>query len=412
MRNIWDNEIPPPENPQLPQPRGSRLAVVSLALALSPVLSIPLLCICHHIGSNESCLRVLEIIALVTFLASPLCAITSVVVIFRSHGRLTGYNWAVCGMLIVGISTAIVSLSGSRVPKGAMLYERICNADVLCDALRRYEHDHKQLPPHLSSLVPEYLSLSNAGALFGPTNYPQFVQSEFRRTVKSAEDAKAADEHGPYVYLGYTNRSSGIILFEKPTAWQPYPASSSNYGNVWAVRRDNGGTMVSEELLRAWGIWPTVVSETPELKINQLAVQCLTDIMRELAALGKMYPAFKEIKDWRVYLAPNPSEDVYCSVDFQYRVKRMDNKLGQYVYIYAPEDSGILLDIAFSEHLGKHITTRLYRATFGAKEIYAYCRLKTGKDAKQVETPVWAIIEKKLKVFSDAWHRVDLDSDR
>ena len=250
---------PPSDNPQpLARPRRSRLAIASLALALSPVFSLPLLCICHQFDASESTLRDFELTAVIAFLGSPFLAIVALVMVYRSHGQLTGYGTAISGILIAVLVAFIICGSGSRVPKGEMAYERMCNADVLCDALKCYEHEHGQLPPHLSSLVPTYLSLNNAGALFGPTNYPQFVQSEFRKTVKSVEDAKAADENGPYVYLGHTNHSSGIILFEKPTAWIPY---RSGYwaGRVWAVRRTDRGKPVFVEELKAWGVWPALI---------------------------------------------------------------------------------------------------------------------------------------------------------
>ncbi len=239
----------PSHNSQpLTKPRRSRLALASLALALSSALSLPVCFVCSKFTLGETLLTLLGIIAATAFFASPILAIASLVVIYRSHGRLTGYGMAIYGIIITALIAVVISGSGSRSPKGTMSWERMCNADVLCDALKRYEHEHEQLPPHLSSLVPTYLSLNNAGALFGPTNYPQFVQSEFRKTVKSVEDAKAADENGPYVYLGHTNHSSGIILFEKPTAWIPY---GSGYwaGRVWAVRRtDRGKPVFVEEL--------------------------------------------------------------------------------------------------------------------------------------------------------------------
>ena len=277
------------------------------------------------------------------------------------------------------------------------------NADALCDALKSHEHDHGQLPPHLSSLVPEYITLNNAGALFGPTNYPQFVQNVFRRTVKSVEDAKAADEHGPYIYLGYTNHSSQIIMFERPTAWESYPVKYWAYGQLLALHRDYSATMVSEEQLRVWGIWPTLVNETTELKINQQALQCIFDIKSELVAFSKEHPAFKEITKSTIRVSYKTHMEVDCKFEFRYRVKMVPNDpRAPLVFLSIPEDDGVLLEMVFSGgpwHLSP--MTEDYETAAGNTKAYASYYLVLGKHVEDSKTPVKAIVEKHLNQFCD-----------
>ena len=241
-----------PDHPTQPPsvPRSSRLAMASLLLPLAAVFCILLVNVPGINGLPWS--FILPGVGLVSLLASPVVGVVSIVLIARSRCFLTGYGYGIGGLIITGFIVAGCMAPMSRIPKGSMAYERARNADILSNALKRYEHDHGQLPPRLSSLVPKYLSQSNAGTLFGPTRYPQFVQSEFHKTVKTVEDAQAADENGPYVYLGHTNHSSGIILFEKPTAWKPYPVQSSFHGRVFVLHHDYSAPMVSEEQVRLW----------------------------------------------------------------------------------------------------------------------------------------------------------------
>ena len=138
-----------------------------------------------------------------------------------------------------------------------MSYERLINMDRLSSALKRYEHDKGHLPQSLSALVPEYVAANDVGMFFGPTNYPRFVKAEFRQPVKSAGDAMLAIMNGPYCYLGYTNHTSGVVLFEKPDAWAPYRNGSWAYGKVFVLFTNDSVRDIPEQQLRDWGIWPT-----------------------------------------------------------------------------------------------------------------------------------------------------------
>lgn len=167
--------------------------------------------------------------------------------------------WSWLGALaLVLMVAAVFLLSGSRVPRGHMLYERGVAMDTLIYAMKRYEKENGRLPPLLSSLVPNYIKLEDAGVLFGPTNYPQFVNVGFRRVVRNPKDVKAADTNGPYAYLGHTNHPSEVLLFEKPNAWKSYPSSSKFHDQLWVVTRGWETDMIPEQRLRDWGLYPSI----------------------------------------------------------------------------------------------------------------------------------------------------------
>lgn len=235
---------------------NSKLALASFILAISPLFSLLLLFVCYEFGIGETLLRPFTTIAIAAFLSSPVIAAIAIVVIYRSRGRLRGYELAVVAMILAALNIIIFFCSGGPRSNG-MALERKANRNTLGAALKRYEHDHGRLPPLLSSLVPQYISVNDAGVLFGPTNHSYCVKSEYRRRVKSIEDARYADEHGPYVYLGYTNHSSGIVMFERPTAWLSDEIGSWTRGQVWALRRDFSELFVPEKLLQDWGIMPS-----------------------------------------------------------------------------------------------------------------------------------------------------------
>jgi hypothetical protein len=98
-------------------------------------------------------------------------------------------------------------------------WPRKVNLMRLNSAIRHYEFDHREYPPRLSNLVPDYIKLSDAAILFSPTDSLGRAKREYRRTPKTLEEVKLADSVGAYVYLGGVNHTNAIILYEKIEAW-------------------------------------------------------------------------------------------------------------------------------------------------------------------------------------------------
>lgn len=263
----------PSTNPTSPTlQKRSRLAVTSLWLCISAIVLFVLLLLSltllYSVGSKHGVNTFLDALPLSLFLLFGIAGLNAIgfgfaalVVIKRSHGRLSGLASAISGIcmgsviLVIFITELCRPVSSS--PRGDMAWERLVNMDQLNSALRRYKHDKGHLPPSLSSLVPEYVAANDAGVFFGPTNYPRFVKTEFRQPVKSAGDARLAITNGPYFYLGYTNHTSGVVLFEKPDAWTPYRKGSWADGKVCVLFTNDSVRDIPEQQLRDWGVWPT-----------------------------------------------------------------------------------------------------------------------------------------------------------
>ncbi|MBU6410226.1 MAG: hypothetical protein KGR98_07550 [Verrucomicrobia bacterium] len=82
-------------------------------------------------------------------------------------------------------------------------------------AIRDYKHQHGELPPRLSDLVPAYIP-TNHIALFYVTNesaQQQVLPPDWK------ENPAQIDQYSSYVYLG-TNGVADIVAYEKTNLWK------------------------------------------------------------------------------------------------------------------------------------------------------------------------------------------------
>jgi len=121
--------------------------------------------------------------------------------------------------LITGCDLSPRAVNGPRITSCGQLYE-------VGLAIRSYQHQHGELPPRLSNLVPGYISTSHI-AIFYVTN--NFVQQQVLPSDWK-ENPTQIDQCSSYVYLG-TSGMQGIIAYEKTNLWK----STATYPDKVAV---------------------------------------------------------------------------------------------------------------------------------------------------------------------------------
>lgn len=156
---------------------------------------------------------------------------------------------------------------------------------------------------------------------------------------------------------------------------------------------------------------PTAPNNRQE--INAKAMQCITAIRQELVQFGKEHPAFKDVEQKS---STQPSLWLGDAVRGQFRFNHhtrfhrhvFKGNMNDNTMVPAsvghvePEDNGVILMVGLTVgYIGKIETTKRFEVNVGDQRIFAFYFLQLGKDFKDQEAPVKAIIEKHLNHFCD-----------
>jgi hypothetical protein len=143
--------LPPNPPPSSPKPRRSRLAVASLVLSGGAVciLSSP-----FFFRPNDC----VWILFLLCFFGSPILGIASLIVIYRSHSRLTGKGMAIVSLCLWVLVIVAPAIPGPRSLPQSNRMACAQNLKQIYLALNAYYEDNHCYPPSFGSLFPKYLS--------------------------------------------------------------------------------------------------------------------------------------------------------------------------------------------------------------------------------------------------------------